>query len=99
MDENQLDYTGSELKGKTIGIIGLGAIGQEVASFCRVFDMNVQAYARKAVVQSEDVVKMTDFDTLISTSDGRKFHKIRYDFFINNIKRVENGEEPESKFN
>ncbi|MEK3776046.1 NAD(P)-dependent oxidoreductase [Paenibacillus sp. FSL K6-4396] len=74
MDENQLDYTGSELKGKTIGIIGLGAIGQEVASFCRVFDMNVQAYARKAVVQSEDVVKMTDFDTLISTSDIVSVH-------------------------
>jgi D-3-phosphoglycerate dehydrogenase len=31
--------------------------------------------------------------------DGRKFHKKRYDFFINNIKRVENGEEPESKLN
>lgn len=29
MDENQLDYTGSELKGKTIGIIGLGAIGKK----------------------------------------------------------------------
>ncbi|WFR61074.1 NAD(P)-dependent oxidoreductase [Paenibacillus amylolyticus] len=187
-DEHQLDYTGSELKGKTIGIIGLGAIGQKVAAFCRVFDMNVQAYARKAVVQSDDLVKMTDFDTLISTSDivsvhiplnpqtkqlinkaafkkmknttlfintarggivnerdlidalqngdisgacldvyeteplpmdselrnlanviltphtaglpdGRKFHKIRYDFFINNIKRVDNGEEPASKLN
>jgi D-3-phosphoglycerate dehydrogenase len=31
--------------------------------------------------------------------DGRKFHKKRYDFFINNIRRVENGEEPESKLN
>ncbi|WP_311279986.1 NAD(P)-dependent oxidoreductase [Paenibacillus sp. RRE4] len=31
--------------------------------------------------------------------DGRKFHKKRYDFFITNIKRVENGEEPESKLN
>lgn len=31
--------------------------------------------------------------------DGRKFHKKRYDFFVNNIKRVENGAEPESKLN
>lgn len=31
--------------------------------------------------------------------DGLKFHKKRYDFFVNNIKRVENGEEPESKLN
>lgn len=152
------------------------------------FDMNVLAYARNATVQSDDFVKKTDFDTLVSTSDivsvhvplneqtkqlinkatfkkmkntalfintarggivnerdlidalkngdisgacldvfeseplpidselrnlgnvvltphtagmpdGRKFHKTRYDFFIKNIKRVENGEEPESKLN
>jgi D-3-phosphoglycerate dehydrogenase len=31
--------------------------------------------------------------------DGRKFHKKRYDFFINNLKRVERGEEPVSKLN
>jgi len=31
--------------------------------------------------------------------DGLKFHKKRYDFFVNNIKRVENGQEPESKLN
>ncbi|MBY0215406.1 D-isomer specific 2-hydroxyacid dehydrogenase family protein [Paenibacillus illinoisensis] len=188
LDENQLNYTGSELKGKTMGIIGFGAIGKKVAAFSRVFDMNVLAYARNANVQSDGLVKMTDLDTLVSTSDiisvhiplnqqtkqlinkavfkkmknttlfintarggivnerdmidalkngdiagacldvfeseplpmdselrnlgnviltphtagmpdGRKFHKKRYDFFIKNIKRVENGEEPESKLN
>ena len=188
MDENQLYYTGSELKGKTIGIIGLGSVGKKVAEFCRVFDMNVLAYARNTVVHSDGFVKITDFDTLISLSDivsvhvslnqrtkhlinkevfkkmkntalfintarggivnegdlidalknkdilgacldvfeseplpinselrslgnviltphtagmpdGLKFHKKRYEFFVNNIKRVENGEEPESKLN
>jgi len=188
MDENQLYYTGSELKGKTIGIIGLGAVGKKVAEFCRVFDMNVLAYTRNTVVHSEGFVKITDFNTLISVSDivsvhvslnqqtkhlinkevfkkmkntalfintarggivnegdlidalknkdilgacldvfeseplpinselrslgnviltphtagmpdGLKFHKKRYEFFVNNIKRVENGEEPESKLN
>ena len=186
--ESQLDYTGSELQGKTIGIIGLGAIGKKVAEFCRVFDMNVLAYARNAAQQSDGLVKMADFDTLVSASDiisvhlslnqqtkqlidkavfkkmkntalfintarggivnerdliaalknrdiagacldvfeaeplpadselrnlgnviltphtagmpdGRKFHKKRYNFFVNNIKRIENGEEPESKLN
>nr|WP_154894167.1 NAD(P)-dependent oxidoreductase [Paenibacillus xylanexedens] len=188
MDENQLNYTGSELKGKTIGIIGLGAIGKKVAVFSKVFDMNVLACARNTNLKSDDFVKMTDFDTLVSTSDivsvhiplnqqtkqlnnkavfkkmknttlfintarggivnesdlidalkngdiagacldvfeseplpmdselrnlgnviltphtagmpdGRKFHKKRYEFFIKNIQRVENGEEPESKLN
>jgi D-3-phosphoglycerate dehydrogenase len=188
MDENKLNYTGSELSGKTIGIIGFGAVGRKLAEFCRVFDMKVLAYARNACVQSDGFVKMTDFDTLVSTSDivsvhvslnqqtkqlinkevfkkmkstalfintarggivnerdltdalrnrdilgacldvfeteplpidselrdlsnviltphtagmpdGVKFHKKRYDFFVNNIKRVENGEEPESKLN
>ena len=186
--EKQLNYTGSELTGKTIGIVGFGAIGKKVADFCRVFDMNVLAYTRNASVQSDGFVKMTDFDHLVSASDivsvhiplteqtkqlinkavfkkmkktalfintargrivnesdlidalknrdisgacldvfeseplppdselrnldnviltphtagmpdGLKFHKKRYDFFVNNIKRVENGGEPESKLN
>lgn len=188
IDENQLNYTGSELKGKTIGIIGFGAIGKKVAEFCRVFDMHVLVYARNANAQSDGFVKMTDFDHLVSASDivtvhaslnpqtkqlinkevfkkmkntallintarggivneielidalkngdiagacldvfeseplptdselrdlrnviltphtagmpdGLKFHEKRYAFFVNNIKRVENGEEPQSKLN
>lgn len=74
MDENQLYYTGSELKGKTIGIIGLGSVGKKVAEFCRVFDMNVLAYARNTVVHSDGFVKITDFDTLISLSDIVSVH-------------------------
>lgn len=188
VDEKNLDYTGSELQGKTIGIIGMGAVGKKVAEFCRVFDMNVLANARNTVVQSDSIVKMTSFDNLVSASDiitvhaslnsqtknlidkrvfkkmknnalfintarggivnendlinalkngdilgacldvfeteplstdselrnlsnviltphtagmpdGVKFHKKRYDFFVNNINYVKNGEEPESKLN
>lgn len=36
--------TGSELAGKTIGIMGLGRIGKEVAKRARAFDMTVLAY-------------------------------------------------------
>jgi D-3-phosphoglycerate dehydrogenase len=35
---------GSELKGRTLGIIGLGRIGSEVAARARAFGMNVVAY-------------------------------------------------------
>jgi D-3-phosphoglycerate dehydrogenase len=187
-DQNQLEYTGSELEGKTIGIIGFGAIGKKVARFCKVFDMNVLVYTRNAAAQSDEAVQITDFDNLIRKSDivtvhtalnpqtqklidkevfrkmkntalfintargrivneadlidalknkeisgacldvfdteplpidselrnlsnviltphtagmpdGLKFHKKRYDFFVNNIRCVENGKEPESKLN
>ena len=49
--------------------------------------------------------ELRDFSNVILTPhtagmpDGVKFHKKRYDFFVNNIKRVEKGEEPESKLN
>lgn len=188
IDQNQLDYTGSELNGKTIGIIGFGAIGKKVAEFCKVFDMNVLVYTRKAAVRSDGIAQITDFDDLISLSDivtvhtalnpqtqnlinkevfrkmkntalfintsrggivnekdlidalknkdisgacldvfeteplpidselrnlnnviltphtagmpdGLKLHKKRYDFFVNNIRRVENGDEPVSRLN
>lgn len=36
--------------------------------------MNVLAYARNATVQSDDFVKKTDFDTLVSTSDIVSVH-------------------------
>src|SRR5216683_168774 len=35
---------GTELRGKTLGIIGLGRIGSEVAARAEAFDMRVQAY-------------------------------------------------------
>lgn len=36
--------------------------------------MNVLAYARNATVQSDGFVKMTDFDTLVRTSDIVSVH-------------------------
>jgi D-3-phosphoglycerate dehydrogenase len=37
-------FTGTELMGKKIGIIGLGNVGHRVAKFCNGFDMDVYAY-------------------------------------------------------
>lgn len=37
-------FNGSELKGKSIGIVGLGNVGHRVAQFARGFDMTVYAY-------------------------------------------------------
>lgn len=38
------DYTGDELTGRTLGIIGLGQIGRRLSEICKVFSMNVIAY-------------------------------------------------------
>jgi D-3-phosphoglycerate dehydrogenase len=37
-------FSGRELRGKTIGIVGLGHVGHRVAKFARGFDMTVLAY-------------------------------------------------------
>lgn len=41
------NYIGSELVGKTIGILGLGAIGEQVARACFNLGMDVIGYARQ----------------------------------------------------
>lgn len=40
------DYPLMELRGKTMGIVGYGSIGQEVAKLAKVFGMRVLAYSR-----------------------------------------------------
>ncbi len=37
-------FSGFELKGKKVGIVGLGNVGHRVARFCRAFDCEVYAY-------------------------------------------------------
>ena len=41
---NRHAFTGTEMQGKTIGIVGLGNVGHRVARFARGFDMQVLAY-------------------------------------------------------
>ena len=41
---NRKKWVGTELQGKTLGVIGFGRIGQQVARRARAFDMKVAAY-------------------------------------------------------
>lgn len=65
-------YPLSELAGKTIGIVGLGSIGQAVAKIANAFEMNVIAYNRSS--KEIENVKMTSLDELLSTSDIVSVH-------------------------
>ncbi|MBI4234479.1 MAG: D-2-hydroxyacid dehydrogenase [Chloroflexi bacterium] len=56
----------SELRGKAVGILGLGNIGSAVAHLCRAFDMEVLATRRSATARRELV---GDVDTLYPPSE------------------------------
>lgn len=60
----------TELYNKTIGIIGFGSIGRQVARIAEAFDMKVLAYSPRPKDKGElKTVEFVDIDTLISNSD------------------------------
>ena len=63
---------GIQLKGKTIGLIGLGGIGTEFARMAAGIGMNVIAYNRTP--KPELGIKQVDLDTLLKTSDVVSLH-------------------------
>lgn len=66
---------GSGLQGKTLGIIGLGQIGQAVARRARAFDMNI-VYSGRSRARSETGLgaRLVDQDELLGTADVVSLH-------------------------
>jgi D-3-phosphoglycerate dehydrogenase len=58
---------GMQLLGKTLGVIGLGGIGREVARIAKGMGMNIVAYNRTP--RPDANVKQVDIDTLLAQSD------------------------------
>ncbi len=69
------DFMGTELRGKTLGIIGLGNVGSEVAKRMQAFDMRLigidplvsEEYAKKigvTLVELKQLMQESDFITL-----------------------------------
>ncbi len=67
-DEKQLYYNGAELRGKTIGIIGLGAIGKRVAAYCSAMGIHVLGYD-PFVKECAEYVRPVKLEELIRESD------------------------------
>jgi len=61
--------TSLELKGKTIGIIGLGNIGIEVAKRALAFEMKVQTVRRQQIIPDSLNIELVDLETLLKESD------------------------------
>lgn len=69
-------YLGSQLKGKTLGIIGLGNIGKNLAKRARAFEMKVIYYSRtrKEDFEKEFGLEYMDKDDVIKSSDFLSLH-------------------------
>jgi D-3-phosphoglycerate dehydrogenase len=69
-------FQGSELNGKTLGIVGFGRIGREVAKRAAAFNMKVMVFdpfiSKEAV--KEWPVEFVDVPTLLKNSDFVTFH-------------------------
>ncbi|MDC0645946.1 phosphoglycerate dehydrogenase [bacterium] len=73
---NRHKLVGTELRYKTLGIVGLGKIGREVMDRCRSFGMNMigfDPYVSQDMFR-EDEIKIVDLDTLTKTADFISVH-------------------------
>lgn len=69
------DYPNIELEGKTMGIVGLGRIGQYVARAGLAFGMNVVAYDKYENEQMKALgIRYVSFDELLASSDVISMH-------------------------
>ncbi len=69
-------FLGPTLKGKTLGIVGLGRIGAMVAKRAKGFEMKVVYYSRSrnSELEQELGVMYSSFDELLSMSDVVSLH-------------------------
>ena len=70
------NFLGTELSGKTVGIVGFGTIGRLVAERCGALNMRVIGYDPFVTEETfgEYGVEKTDIDPLIATSDYVSLH-------------------------
>ena len=74
-------FSGVELRGKTLGVVGFGRIGRAVAKRAIAFEMSVIAYDPyiPADVAADLGVELVDLDTIYARSDFISLHAVLTD--------------------
>ncbi|PMC35338.1 hydroxyacid dehydrogenase [Bacillus sp. UMB0899] len=71
-------FKGNEISGKTIGLVGFGAVGRKLANILKAFDCTIQYY--DPYVESEDpAYSRVSLEEVFSTSDVVSIHLPRTD--------------------
>ena len=65
---------GCELRGKTVGIVGAGAIGCRTAELCHAFGCKVLGYKRHVTGKEPSFIKFVSLDELLQQSDIVSLH-------------------------
>lgn len=65
---------GRELKGKTVGVVGTGAIGSRTAQLCNVFGCKILAYDLYPKKNAPEYINYVSLEELLSSSDIITLH-------------------------
>lgn len=79
VEAGKKQYGGSELEGKTLGVVGLGAIGAKIANLALSLGMNVIGYDPKLSVEaawqlSSKVTRAENLNSLLARADFVTLH-------------------------
>lgn len=101
VEKGKSQFGGCEIKGKRLGVIGLGAIGALVANAAKDLGMEVIGYDRFLTVEnawklSRDVKRTEDIDEIFSTCDYITVHipstpETKNTFSKNSIAKMKDG--------
>ena len=79
LEKEKKNFAGSEIQGKTLGVVGLGAIGSMIGNLALELGMNVVGYDPAISVEaawqlSSDVERMENLEALLACSDFITLH-------------------------
>lgn len=74
VEKGKSQFAGHEITGKTLGIVGLGAIGRKVAAAAKAFGMEIVGYDPYYVSGGEGISVYTDLEEMLGICDYVTLH-------------------------